>query len=425
MALSGSLDDFNILNILQMIKLEGKTGRLALTEGDDQVKITFDGGAIIYAEATPAMDEARIRETLLSNNMIPHGQWEEIRREHEDKLRPFWELLAKRIDAKLVLELIRRQVIDNVYFALRWKIGQYEFSPMKSVKYNSKVMTPMDVDGLLMEGCRIADEWPRLMKAVPPMTAFIVKNILGEEEDDTIDGRSNVVIGGAWEQSLERELLDARGVNLTKADIAALSAIGDGKTLENLLYAARQGQYDTMDSVARLLASGVLKIAEKKSAKLVASDLSSTMGWLVVMGVLALIVAGGAYWQLTSMQAELATKRESLSKVKVIQARIRLREIERELSIYSLLKKGLPQRLDQLVEAQIANRQELLDPWNNEYRYRLEEGGFVLYSEGQDKVLREDNVYPPRTLPVDAIREMLKNDPVEKPAAEDEPTDPS
>ncbi|MBF0171163.1 MAG: DUF4388 domain-containing protein, partial [Nitrospinae bacterium] len=147
MALSGSLDDFNILNILQMIKLEGKTGRLALTEGDDQVKITFDGGAIIYAEGAPAMDEARIRESLLANNLIPPDQWEEIRREHEDKLRPFWELLAKRTDAKLVLELIRRQVIDNVFYALRWKIGQYEFTPMKSVKYNSKVMVPMDVDG--------------------------------------------------------------------------------------------------------------------------------------------------------------------------------------------------------------------------------------------------------------------------------------
>ncbi|VAX23876.1 hypothetical protein MNBD_NITROSPINAE03-1592, partial [hydrothermal vent metagenome] len=184
MALKGNLDDFNIVNILQMIKLEGKTGRLTLVENEEQVKITFDEGNIIYAEGTPLKDEKRIKSTLLSNSILKDKQWLEIQKEHEDKLKPYWEILSKKITSQMLVELISRQAVDTVYYALRWKIGSYEFTPIKNIKYNKKVMMPMDVDGLLMEGCRIADEWTRVATSIPPFDTFVVKNIYGKDEED-------------------------------------------------------------------------------------------------------------------------------------------------------------------------------------------------------------------------------------------------
>jgi len=232
MALQGSLDYFNIVNILQMIKLEGKTGRLALNEGDDIVKITFDKGDIIYAESAPQRDEARLGASLVWNSVIAPTVWEGVKKEHEDKLKPYWEILAKKLSSQELVEFIRRQVIDNVYYALRWKKGNYEFTPMKGLKYNDKLMTPLDVDALLMEGCRLADEWPRVTASLPPLTTFIVKNIIGEEEeDDSLGVKARESTEGGFRSSLEYEILNARGVKLSDAEVAVLSVIDKGKTI--------------------------------------------------------------------------------------------------------------------------------------------------------------------------------------------------
>jgi hypothetical protein len=407
MALSGSLDDFNILNILQMIKLEGKTGRLTLSEHDDLVKITFDNGAIIYAEAAPAVDDARIRETLLSNGLMLPAEWREVEKEHEDRLRPYWELLSRRIDAKLIIELIRRQVIDNVYAALRWKTGEYEFAIMKNVKYNNKVMTPMDVDGLLMEGCRIADEWPRALKGAPPLTTFVVKNILGEEEDEEAVAKSAAPMGEQWGMSLEKDILDARGVQVTGPVAAVLSVVGSGKTIQEILYAARQGQFDSLDAIVRLLSMGILKVAERKREKVTASDGASSSGWLVAVALLAAVVAGGAYWQVATFPTTMAARLAAQGKVKVIEAGIGLRELERGLKIHALLKGTPPASLDDLVVARIVEKKEVVDPWDNPYRYTLKEGGFTLYSEGADRFLQEDNIYLPPPPSRDGVRKLL------------------
>ena len=93
MALKGSLEDFSIVNIMQMIKLEGKTGKLVLNDKEEEVKITFDKGMIIYAEATPALDEAIIEFTLQAHSFIKPSDWEAVKKEHEDKLKPYWDLL--------------------------------------------------------------------------------------------------------------------------------------------------------------------------------------------------------------------------------------------------------------------------------------------------------------------------------------------
>ena len=183
MALKGNLDDFNIANILQMIKLEGKTGRLNLADADDLVRITFNEGAIIYAEGPPLKDDNRIKMTLVSAGFVKPEDWATIEKEHERRLVPYWDLLSSKVSASVINEMINRQTLDTVYHALRWKKGSYEFTLMKSISYNPKAMPPKDVEALLMEGCRIADEWGRVMTTLPSPDTLLAKNIVDENEE--------------------------------------------------------------------------------------------------------------------------------------------------------------------------------------------------------------------------------------------------
>ncbi len=395
MALQGNLDDFNILNILQMIKLEGKTGRLTLTEGDDMVKITFDNGAIIYAEGSPHVDEARIEGVLLSNKLIDPAVWQEIKREHENKLRPYWELLAKRTSSKLLVELIRRQVVDTVYRALRWEKGDYDVAQMKNLKYNSKIMSPIDVDALLMEGCRIADEWPRIALSLPPLETFIVKNILGEADmDASLETKNQAMTSGDFTTSLEYEILSDRGVTLSNAEIAVLSIIDRGKTVQEILDCARQGNFESLEAVKSLLRRGIATQSKKKK-KDKATYKSENALQLFTGIILLAIVVGGFIWQSMLWPQMLEAQKNGIIKVKRIQAVGGLKKIEHDLKVFISINKTVPKKLENLVETGILKKADLIDPWNNPYKLIYKGNSFTLYSTGPDSFLGTDNVYLP------------------------------
>ena len=50
MALSGTLKDFGIADILQLIGHQTKTGRLTLKTGQAEVEVSFKDGTVIFAE---------------------------------------------------------------------------------------------------------------------------------------------------------------------------------------------------------------------------------------------------------------------------------------------------------------------------------------------------------------------------------------
>jgi hypothetical protein len=401
MALQGSLADFNILNILQMVKLEGKTGKLTLSQGEDLVKITFDSGSIIYAESRPEADESRIMRTMLAHKMISPEVWAQIKKEHDDKLKPYWEILSKNAGAqKIVLELLRRQTVDNVYFALRWKKGNYEFDVMKTIKYNNKVMTPMDVDALLMEGCRLADEMPDILRSLPKLDTFIIKNIIGEDDMDKSSVDAKVVTGPAWNTSLEREILNARSVELNNADMSTLSVIGAGATIQEIMDAARQGNFESVDALKRLLDQGIVKTSKKKEIK-AAGGGAGTVAFLVAAAVLAVIVLGGGFWRITILQPAAAmSQKETINKVRTIDAQIGLKKVIHGLKVFTSYNGAPPDSLRELASAKILSPADIVDPWGNPYKLVVSGDKYALYSSGPDLFLPSDDLFLTKKKPV-------------------------
>ena len=61
MSIQGSLETFDLSNLLQMIKYERKTGRLTIRYDDNQVQIYLQDGDIVFA--TEAGFEVRAIES--------------------------------------------------------------------------------------------------------------------------------------------------------------------------------------------------------------------------------------------------------------------------------------------------------------------------------------------------------------------------
>src|SRR5207237_7520163 len=65
MALSGTLKDFGIADILQLIGHQTKTGKLVLKNGPEEVDVLFVEGNVVLAT-----DKARQKESLLGSMLL-------------------------------------------------------------------------------------------------------------------------------------------------------------------------------------------------------------------------------------------------------------------------------------------------------------------------------------------------------------------
>ncbi len=397
MALRGSLDDFNIVNILQMIKLENKTGKLSLNELDDQVNITFDDGKIVYAEGTIESDEKRLQSTLLSNYMIRPEDWKAIETEHENRLTSYWDILPRYVNHQALSELISRQVVDNVYYALRWSKGTYEFTPMKSVTYNKSTMPHRDVDGMLMDGVHVADLWVKTSAYMPPMGTYVEKNIMGEvEAGGALDNTDSAESREDFIGSLEHEILTARGVSLTDQETKVLAVLVESKTIDGILNSARQNKYDSLQACQSLLKAGIIKEVRPGDQTAARKGNSKySIGGLATVLIIAAVVVAGVIYQLIAWPDGRAASDSGSTKVMIHNSEKGLKKIEHAIKIYIALSREYPDDLNNLVNSGVLQSSDIVDPWGRDYELVITEDRFSLFSHGPDDMTTSDNIYLP------------------------------
>ena len=65
MALEGSLRDFDLFSLFNMIKIQGKNGTLVLTQGQEFVKVFFENGEIVGCDSNQVPMEDRLGTMLV------------------------------------------------------------------------------------------------------------------------------------------------------------------------------------------------------------------------------------------------------------------------------------------------------------------------------------------------------------------------
>ena len=77
MALKGTLKDFGIADILQLIGQQQKTGTLHLKAREEEVHVGFKDGAIVRAESTTRKKKDLIGNMLVRAELITEQQLEQ------------------------------------------------------------------------------------------------------------------------------------------------------------------------------------------------------------------------------------------------------------------------------------------------------------------------------------------------------------
>ncbi|GBD99910.1 hypothetical protein BMS3Abin07_01957 [bacterium BMS3Abin07] len=159
MALEGSIEEFGLADILQLLYFQKKTGLLTVEGRLGRVKIYFHSGNIVAAESKRGMEDKRLGKILLKKGIISEEKLQEAIEERKTSNEKIGAIFIKNgiVSKEEIQEIIINQLTDTVVQLFNWKKGTYEFKQQRIIM-DQQLQISVDTQHLLMEGLRIIDE---------------------------------------------------------------------------------------------------------------------------------------------------------------------------------------------------------------------------------------------------------------------------
>jgi uncharacterized protein DUF4388 len=377
MALSGTLKDFGIADILQLIGHQTKTGRLTLKTGGDAVEVFFIEGNVVFASEKARDSKDLLGSLLVRAELLTQEKLDDALATQQRTLKRLGDIL---VDTALVTkvqlsQMMRLQTTETLYKLFAWKNGSYEFS-QESVDAAKGAFEPIRAESVLLEGFRRMDEWPALRKKVP-------------WSDGTFEKLKDLDTTGLppIDEGLDRgEAEDGEPAGRHKL-VYKLATLG--KNLQQITDISRMGEFEALKALIELIEWDYLKAippprgAKKAVVEGIKKGSRKTISWAAALVRLALTLAffGATLLLVRTLAPRLAPRPEVPAQrgaVARLIARDQLVRLESALELYRTEHGEYPPALKALVDGRFVHDQDLRYPWKEPYYYRRTVQGFVL-----------------------------------------------
>lgn len=228
MSLEGSIKDFALADIFQLITLQKKTGILTIHQGNTSATINFEKGQIVYAISTIRGELEKIGKLLISAGKLTEKGLNDALRIQEKTGEKIGQILVSSgyISRDDLREALKIQVKDVIFQILRWRDGWYRFDSQE-IEYEREYQIPVPTDFVLMEGIRMLDEWPYIESIVPSDDIVFSQFYKGDEAGTLFSSLSS-------DEMLVFNLIDGRRDVKTIVDLAQFSEFDVYKILATL-----------------------------------------------------------------------------------------------------------------------------------------------------------------------------------------------
>ena len=221
MALQGTLKDFSITEIIQLIGQQLKTGVLKIRRGKSTVEIYFVDGMIVHVYSNYRGKKDLIGEILVKAQLITEEQLERVLKIQKETLKYLGEILVELqlLTKEDVLKVISTQIYETIYDLFWWEDGTFNFD-LKLVESYKKIPFALSTEQVLLNILRMVDEWSEIEKKIfSPYLVF--KKTVGDEEKGNLvpstlfEGETDLRAGtdlqsGGWDDGpFKRSLTEA------------------------------------------------------------------------------------------------------------------------------------------------------------------------------------------------------------------------
>ena len=384
MALEGTIKDFGLADILQLIGLQRKTGSLTLEGTSGSVTVKFLEGSVVGADTSERAFEDLLGSVLVRTGRITEAQLQESLRVQKSTLQRLGYILVKHhfiSDADLE-DALRIQVTQIVYRLFRWRAAKYHFAAMDHIEYDSEHFRPVSAETILMEGARMIDEWPMLERRIKSPSMIFRKTEAGEALDVPVASVMDADV------DLEGAASEASGLTISPEERDVLHMLDGEASVQDLADTSALAEFDLYRILVDLLNRNLIEIVETAKATGVASRpagltrqvslaLQVLVFGLAALGLLSLPLNPLTPWRLAARSRETEL-------LKTYASRNRMERIEQSVQAFYLEHGTMPDALSALCAAGYLAPADTLDPWGRPYAYRVDASAYEISGRGQE-----------------------------------------
>ena len=172
--LSGTLREFILADVLQLLTQQKVTGKLLLVSGRNEGQIVFKEGTIVSALMGQENFSLKLFYFLTELKRLPKSKVREIFMSNEGNIAELTSYFEKRnIISHAEMETYASTVILDITCSLfLWSSGNYRFDSMVSVDHLIPASIDIPVENVVMEAMRRIDEWHRMREIITEETIF-------------------------------------------------------------------------------------------------------------------------------------------------------------------------------------------------------------------------------------------------------------
>lgn len=251
MAFRGSLAGAALVDVLQLIAHQGRSGTLWVYSRGRKLQLRISNGAVVGVEAEGRPESERLLNRLVrAKLMTPKDRLSLLETKRQDTgFEPMGLILTREgiVDAERLKHVLWVQLRDSVLEVFLWDEGYFEFK-RQAVGRLAFGPPPSRIDHLVMDGVGLRHEWPEIEKALPDIKAPFVLDKALPPPPATGD--------------FGFESFDApqEGADLDESDREIAKLIGRRSTLSALYDMAELDRFQLARGVVRLLERGYLRL---------------------------------------------------------------------------------------------------------------------------------------------------------------------
>jgi hypothetical protein len=342
MALEGELRDFNILEVIQLLGQQGKTGVLRVWgwgKRADEAGIYFAEGRITHATSTQRTQGDLLGERLVKTGVIVRDDLFNVLRIQKKSGRFLGEIIVERglADEQAVLNALYTQIHELIYEVFRLEAGKFEFRPIPLAEF-PRLSVQLNADEVMLNILKMVDEWPEIEKRVPPPTMILQKT----------------------------KTLEEHGITLSEDHDAVYQLVDGTRSVQEIVEVSLLGKFATLEILASLLEGGDIKEVSIKRAEApvpmgpafrVVQQRPPYVGYAVGLGIsfVFLVISllqfnPGFLW---------GSPRDGMSSTQGYIEKVRQERVEWGKEIFLLERGRYPDTLKELVDADILTEKDL------------------------------------------------------------------
>ena len=390
MALEGTLRDFSLSDIFQLIGLQRKTGVLTLRSPEDIVTVSFLDGRVVGADSLNKRLEDRLGQVLLKTGAVTREELELALKKQMETLERLGHILIGRavVSREDLKKAFEQQLLQIIYRVFRWQDGDYHFSQETSVDYDAELVTPLGSESILMEGARMLDEWPIIEKRIPYRGVIFVPTPASRQAEVTLNPDPDNL--EAFDIDLEPAFPEPEPsgrvrISSIERDILALA---DGvNAVDDIVRRSPHGEFETCKALYTLLTRSLIRQASRdeisRASQPARTDVFTPPSWRLHFPWLAILLA--PLFVFTVLLAPrnpadplLGPGPKLFPRLLAAASSARMTGLWRTLQSRALLVGSYPDNLAEMCREKLLRPSAILDPWGRPYRYDLREQSVLL-----------------------------------------------